>query len=297
MQAIIIKNNIKHFPCEEIRKEYIQVTMVTVLFSNAELYLAAMYCPPRHNIVKEQFEDILNKLEVRFILGGDFNAKHTAWRSRLIIPKRRALYEAIEDCAGKYHSPRRPTFWPSDIDRLPDLLDLFITRGTSSSYIQIVNVDNLTSDHIPVSMMLSTTVIRRKKKLTIINKHTNWNKFREKLDEQINLKIRLKTTRELEDQTGEFVEAICRAARASTPTPKNTMIQEVCYPMEIRAMIKGRRRSRRIWHQSKNPEDKKIFNRIRNQLNKLIKESKSFEAYLEELFRSRHQLFIVEGNK
>lgn len=55
--------------------------------------------------------------------------------------------------------------------------------------------------------------------------------------------------------------------------------------MEIRAMIKERRRAKRMWQQSMNPEDKRILNRISNQLNKLIKDNKnkSIEAYLEGL--------------
>lgn len=41
-------------------------------------------------------------------------------------------------------------------------------------------------------------------------------------------------------------------------------------------------KAKRIWHKSKNPKDKKIFNRINNQLNRLIKDinNTNFENYL-----------------
>lgn len=50
-------------------------------------------------------------------------------------------------------------------------------------------------------------------------------------------------------------------------------------------MIKERRRARRIWQQLRHLEDKNYFNRINNQLNRLIKniKNKSFEEYLDGL--------------
>ncbi|XP_060828967.1 uncharacterized protein LOC132914147 [Bombus pascuorum] len=42
--------------------------------------MSAVYCPPRHSISKEDFDNLGN----RFIAGGDYNTKHTQWGSRLI---------------------------------------------------------------------------------------------------------------------------------------------------------------------------------------------------------------------
>lgn len=81
--AIIVKNNVKHFPQEEIRQDFLQATIITAQYNNADLNIAAVYCPPRHNIKSHQFEAVLDRLGPRFIIGGDFNAKHTAWGSRL----------------------------------------------------------------------------------------------------------------------------------------------------------------------------------------------------------------------
>lgn len=48
--AIIIKNSVKHFPQEEIRQDFLQATIITVQYNNADLNTAAAYCPPRYNI-------------------------------------------------------------------------------------------------------------------------------------------------------------------------------------------------------------------------------------------------------
>lgn len=62
----------------------------------------------------------------------------------------------------------------------------------------------------------------------------------------------------------------------------DTLTQVNCYPLEIRELIKVRRKARRIWHQTRHPEDKNAFNRISNRLNRLIKDTnkKNFETYV-----------------
>lgn len=112
--AIIIKNNVKHYLQDEIRKDYMQATVITIQSDNADHNVAAVYCPPRHNIKKDQYIAELNNLGPRFIVGGDFNAKHTAWGSRLITSKGRELLQAINDCKCDFISSRKLTYWPAD---------------------------------------------------------------------------------------------------------------------------------------------------------------------------------------
>lgn len=80
-------------------------------------------------------------------------------------------------------------------------------------------------------MLISTTVIRRKKKFTITNKHTNWERFREELDKLIDLKVKLKSNREVDDQVEGLVGAIRKATKIATLMPKNITVQDICYPM------------------------------------------------------------------
>lgn len=84
--AILIKQNIQHYQQEEIREPHIQATVIAVYYNGAELNIGAAYCPPRHTISETQYMNIFNGLGPRFILGGDYNVKHTAWGSRLITP-------------------------------------------------------------------------------------------------------------------------------------------------------------------------------------------------------------------
>lgn len=60
----------------------------------------------------------------------------------------------------------------------------------STNYFEVNNIDDLSSDFVPVLMTLSSTVMRKRKKTMIINKYTDWDKFREKLDKLIELKVK-----------------------------------------------------------------------------------------------------------
>jgi hypothetical protein len=62
----------------------IQATIVTVVTSKQKLTVSAIYCPPRYSVHANEYKILFNKLNSRFITGGDFNAEHTHWGSRLI---------------------------------------------------------------------------------------------------------------------------------------------------------------------------------------------------------------------
>jgi len=61
-----------------------------------------------------------------WIMGGDYNAKHTAWGSRVIDPRGRQLLRAAQMSDCTFISGGEPTYWPTDSRKIPDILDLFI---------------------------------------------------------------------------------------------------------------------------------------------------------------------------
>ena len=48
-----------------------------------KINLGVVYCSPTCSIKKETFKSLLIELGNRYILGGDFNAKHKDWGSRI----------------------------------------------------------------------------------------------------------------------------------------------------------------------------------------------------------------------
>lgn len=155
--AVLIKKNITHYHNwqAENREEDIQTTVIAVWYRGSEFNFAAAYCPPRQTIVKDKFISIFKKLEPRFIIGGDYNVKHTAWGSRLISPgKGKELLSAMGSFSCEYHSSGSPTYWPTDNIKTPELIDFFISIGISSNYVE--SIEDLSLDHTPNSSLVNT---------------------------------------------------------------------------------------------------------------------------------------------
>jgi hypothetical protein len=57
--------------------------------------ISAISCPLRHNISTNDYTTLLQSLGSRFLIGGDWNAKHTAWGARLFNPKGRNFLQAL----------------------------------------------------------------------------------------------------------------------------------------------------------------------------------------------------------
>ena len=151
-----------------------QVATVSIETKNGKNYsVSAIYCPPRYNPKKEDYIKLLKSLGSNFIIGGDFNAKNIFWGSNRTTPKGRELFEAGQILKCEFHSSRKPTYWPTDTNKIPDLLDFYITKGISENYLSVENEYGLSSDHSPVLMTLSTTIIRKPSPPRLTNNKTN----------------------------------------------------------------------------------------------------------------------------
>src|SRR6266576_7305159 len=283
--AILVKRTIKHFLQQEIREKYFQSTIISITLNNKETNIGAVYCPPRHKITKEMFVEVFGRIGKQFVLAGDFNAKHTAWGSHLITPKGRELIKAMNSYNCDFATPNKPTYWPSDEGKIPDLIDFYILKNVNSNHTHTEIVEDMSSDHVPIVMSLSATVLKKKQKEKLTNKFTDWDQFCDKLDDLVNLKVHLKTIEELEQEACQFVNNIQIVAQHSTPTLQDTPDKIICQSLKIRELIKERRRLRRIWHRTRHPADKPAFNRASNDTRKAISDArqKSLEQYLESL--------------
>jgi exonuclease III len=54
--AILIKHTTDHYQLQKYEENHLQATSIKVGTLPYELTISAVYCPPRHNIKKEQFE-------------------------------------------------------------------------------------------------------------------------------------------------------------------------------------------------------------------------------------------------
>ena len=60
--------------------EHIQSTNIRIKDELGDITILSIYCPPKHIIRSDEFCNYLKTLGDRFLVGGDFNAKHDAIR-------------------------------------------------------------------------------------------------------------------------------------------------------------------------------------------------------------------------
>ena len=89
--AILVKDTIMFYELLKYEEQAIQATSIKVQGILHEMTVTTVYCPPRHNIKKEQFKSFFQTLGPRFIAGGDYNSKNVLWGSRLTTTKGREL--------------------------------------------------------------------------------------------------------------------------------------------------------------------------------------------------------------
>ena len=97
----------------------------------------------------------------------------------------RNLLAAISNYNCHYFSTGEPTYWPTDPNKLPDLLDFLVTRGLPATDIQVVPVFELSSDHSPIIASFGASLTNKAVTPTLATIHANWDMFRAYIDEHI----------------------------------------------------------------------------------------------------------------
>lgn len=63
------------------------------------------------------YTTFLKSLGEKFILGGDFNAKHTHWGTRLVTTRGTKFLNAVIERGCNCHTIGKPTYWPTDVNQ------------------------------------------------------------------------------------------------------------------------------------------------------------------------------------
>lgn len=272
--AVIVKANIYHNEEIKIEANDIQATVVSVRTKNYNINVVGLYSPPKYNIKAERYLELFRISGNRFIIGGDFNAKHTFWGSRLITTKGKELLKAMNDYKCEPISTGKPTYWPTDPAKIPDLIDFFIVKNISSNYIHIKDSVELNSDHTPIVLILSECVFQKPCNPVLVNKYTDWKSFKISLAERIDLIVPLQTDEQLDSEVEKFMNDIQKSAWENTPEIKKR-IKSNFYPRDIMELIKEKRKARRKWYQTRAPKDKTRLNNLTSQLKEEIRQLKN----------------------
>jgi hypothetical protein len=160
--------------------------------------VSAVYLPPKHTVKQVQLAAFYSTLGRRFIAGGDYNAKHTDWGSKLITPRGREILRMMEQLNLHHLSSGEPTYWPSDRNKLPDLLDFCVIKGIPHDSAFTRSCFDLSSDHSLILISLNLRALHQAPQPTLCNRETNWDYFRQLITTNLTLHVPLKTEAQIE---------------------------------------------------------------------------------------------------
>lgn len=292
--AIILRCNISHYLHSQTAKDSFQVTSIVLPLTSYSINLSSVYCSPSKPVYHTELLSTFLSFGTHFIAGGDFNAKHPLWGSRTTSSRGRIISDIIQSQNFSYLSPNNPTYWPSDPNRTPDVLDFFIASGLGGLHSSVRTLNDLSSDHSPVLLCLGTSPQPRPQKPTLTPGKMNWKDFQTGLENSLNLNIPLKTAQEVDLAVMEFTKAIQDCALNSCrPNTRSCVSTKSPLPEHIRNLLVLKRRARARWQRTRYPSDRFTFNRLTQQLKSSLSEfrSRNFDEYLESLTKEDNSLW------
>ncbi|KNC27031.1 hypothetical protein FF38_02315 [Lucilia cuprina] len=226
----------------EYKKDHIQATSINK--PDSRVTISSIYCPPRYNINRKQFLDYFKTLGPRFIAASDYNAKHTFWGSRLISPKGRQLLEAISHNRLDAISSGQPTYWPTDLNKIPDLIDFAVIKNIKREFISVIPSLDLSSDHSPTFLTLLETPNKLENYCSCFpNKMTNWLKYKMYVSSHLPQNISLKNYHEIQSAVDIFTDILQDAVKVSTPPVTLGYYKNSKCPRNIESLIKEKKHS------------------------------------------------------
>ena len=273
--AVLIKSTLDFTAIEPTAESWAQVASVKLYSNLGDVIVSAAYFPPRYSVTQQMFAQVFGKLGHCFFLGGDFNAKHQWWGSRSANTKGRELHKCILNNNLYILSGGQPTFWPTNTNILPDLIDFVVYKGIASGLLNIENNFDLTSDHSALIVNLNQPVNLKISSRRLIKKNTNFDLYRSLLA-NVDHSIDLTTESNVDDAVDLLMRSIQVAATLSTPVQTT---QRTAYNNNfslrtpaVAAMVLEKRRLRRVWQLSRNPRDKTALNKASKDLKAMLSE-------------------------
>jgi hypothetical protein len=160
-----------------------------------------------------------------------------------------------------------PTYWPSDRNKLPDLVDFCVTKGIPQDFAVAKLCFDLSSYHSPVMITLSHA-LNQEKQPRLSNRHTNWDDFWHIIQRLI-LNVSLKTEEDIETGVKLFNDTLQWAGLNATPEHRHDC------PILIKQKIEEKRRLCRGWHRIQTPESKRLLNTATQKLKQLLNNNKN----------------------
>lgn len=281
--AVIVKKTIRHEPILLPPMICFEIQGVTVFMDNGtQLRIFSTYRSSKPLSVRD-LNKIFNCNNVPSIMVGDLNCKHPAWYSVTHNQNGLKLFDLMKKSDWVVLGPEEPTYFPSHLNRHPDVLDVVICKDVPGIVSQQVMTAELPSDHRPVIIELDAVLLQCAPKLKLINGPVDWDVFRKRVESKIIIPSCFDSLDSIDNAVDEFTNVVKQSVYMSSgPTRTNTY--KFTLPHHLRSLITYKHRIRRRWQRTRHAEDKKLLNMI----------TKKVKCQLDEFWHSNYQEYLQD---
>lgn len=171
----------------------------------------------------KHFSQFLNSFGRSFLIGDDFNAKHSQWSCQTKNTRARMLQNITYNTRIKFISPPGPTYWPSRLNRHPDILDYFLTTILRHNPF---HKKSSRSSMLPQSSSSQSELWNfcNPARPSLVKGPINWCFFSKNLKNATNQKISLKTTDQIDETAHNLttsIQIVIYKSSYVTSTPNN----------------------------------------------------------------------------
>jgi len=130
------------------------------------------------------------------------------------------------------------------------------------------------------------------------NSKTNWDAYRQIIQDKVNLSIKLKEHEDIELETNNLLSLLQHAAKEATPNNDSQRTTNNI-PYEFKRLVPEKRRARSVWQATRTPDSRRIYNRKSNKLKSKLQEmrNESFEKYVSNLTREANSIWKPIKNR
>lgn len=275
--AILIKNTIGFETIPSIVTQVIENVGIEIRFrQDQSLQIYAAYFPGGQNdsTLRNKYRSDLRKMLNRngkFLICGDLNSRHRNWNCLRANLWGNILCDLTSYFPVTISFPNTPTFIPSSARFNPSTLDLILSN-MPEFISNPITLNELCSDHLPVSFNLSTSMPLFEKLYYNFNR-ADWQKYRSmignKLQNDTIENFSFGTRDDVDDHVDCFTNLLLDAVRQSVPKSK-PRTNYLKLPDYILRLIKIRNQYRREWSRYRQHCDYEVMNRytvlVRNEI-------------------------------
>lgn len=283
---IICKGDIKH---HELTTQTTSFETIGIKLDNGQCIFSS-YAPPQTTININDLNNIF-KTSKDVIMMGDLNAKHRTWGNLSYNKNGVTISNFVASKPITILEPGKPTTRPHNNNK-PSTIDIALAKNLKELP-EVTALDELNSDHLPITIDFDTQNPLTKDSCQRLNlRKINWDKFREKLQNNLEINNKLDTIEEIDKAVETITKVISDAMNQSAP-PVKTLTPSSHLPVNIKKTIRLRNAARRRFQRTRADVARKLYNQLAHQTKKEIKEWKNlgWDTKLQKLKTSDNSLW------